>query len=246
MDDEIDSVKNPKINGFAVKTGSYAIERNLVGGSRLAPGCWVNGKTVYGNIQIGPQAWATYTRPVFAYLAPVDTLRLNGLKNQRHDITFFQGHNKQFIREVDAAYVVAPTIERVNILSGIHTGFADDIAWGAPRDHRVTLMLPGSGVFALYQMNLVYAHCALAAGAGAGSAFRTRKLRVRAGADGDLCFLSAISTAVYAAVPDALATQPLAWDALQRTVLTEGHDVERNAGVWSFDFSASDRIHYKY
>ena len=51
---------------------------------------------------------------------------------------------------------------------------------------------------------------------------------------------------MYVAVADAAATPPIAWDALQRKVLTEGYEVECNAGAWSFDFSASQKIHYKY
>lgn len=244
LDDEIEHATNPRLSGYAVKTGSYSLERHLIGGKRLVPGCWVNGKTVYGDIRIGSSAWATYTRPVFAYLSAVDTLRLNGLSNQRHAITFAQGHSKQFIREVDAPYSVSSAIERVNILSSLHTGFVDDIAWGAPNDNRLTLLLPGSGVFAIYQMNLVYAHCATSAGQ-LSKAFRTSKTLATQGRT-DLYFLSAISTAVYVAVADAAATPPIAWDALQRKVLTEGYEVECNAGAWSFDFSASQKIHYKY
>ena len=48
LDDEIEHATNPRLSGYAVKTGSYSLERHLIGGKRLAPGCWVNGKTVYG------------------------------------------------------------------------------------------------------------------------------------------------------------------------------------------------------
>lgn len=247
MDDYIKHATHTMLHGHAVKTGSYRVERHLVGGTRLAPGCWVTGKTVSGKIQIGSKHWPAFTRPVFAYLAPIDTLRLSGRSNQRHDVTFNKGHSKQFMREVDATYSLSSAIERVNILSSLHTGFSDDDAWGAPGDQRVSLLLPGSGVFALYQMNLVYAHCVPGAGAETGKVFRTRTLQARGSpAKPDLYYLSSICTTVYAAVPDAAATPPITWEALQRLVLIDGYDAARNAGAWAFDFSANENIHCKY
>lgn len=71
----IDTKMVQQIGYMPEKRGSYEIDNYLLGepGQVLNPGCWVRGRTIYGDMYIWNQNWGTYSVPVFAYLEHVQT-----------------------------------------------------------------------------------------------------------------------------------------------------------------------------
>jgi len=229
---------------WPLKKGNHNIERYLLAGKHLNLACWVDGQTVYGDVTIAGQAWGTYTRPVFAYLAAVETLNYSaGAPSPQ--VAFGEGHSKVFRWDVDAEYSVQPAIDRVNKLSNLRTGYIDSVAWGDPGSSKVSVSLATTGNFAVYQLHLVYAHCATSAGKALETVFkvsRQRALKDRV----DLIYLSYLATRQYVAVCNEKALLPLTWQSVQRHVLIDGYEPASNTGCWAFDFSAYNKVHQRY
>ncbi|WP_223623103.1 hypothetical protein [Pseudomonas monteilii] len=66
----IDTKMIEQIGYMPEKRSSYEIDNYLLGesGQVLKPGCWVRGRTIYGDMWVWNQSWGTYSVPVFAYL----------------------------------------------------------------------------------------------------------------------------------------------------------------------------------
>lgn len=245
----VDKVANDlqplRIQDLPIKRGGRAVERYLIGGATLSAGCWVNGKTVYGDVAIDGQVWGTYTRPVFAYLEPFEVLDYDTAWNKPPLLEFATGHSARFMREASVSYSVPCAIERVNSLSALFTGYNREVAWGAPGACKAPVPLHKSGSYAVYQLYLVYAHCATSAGTLQGSPFRTCLRASMSGRD-DLFYLSAIATRQHIVKPVDKAIAPLVWEDIQREVLLNGYKAASNTGTWAFDYTAFDYVSYRY
>lgn len=245
IDKVAESLQPIRIEDLPIKRGGHAIERYLIGGRALNSGCWIKGKTVYGDVSIGGKAWGTYTRPVFAYLEPLEVIDYSREWNKPPLASFAVGHSARFIRETGVSYSVSPAIERVNALSSLFTGYTGGLSWGAPGVRKVPVVPCESGSYIIYQLYLVYAHCATSAGETHASAFRTSK-RLTTGGRDDLFYLSAISTQQHIVKPIDKSIPPLNWEDVQREVLLNGYETSSNTGKWAFDYSVFDYRNYRY
>lgn len=236
--------KLPSDSRYPIKRGSYEIDNYLFAGRELQPAAWVEGRTLYGDIQIDHQAWATFSRPVFAYLSFVDTFQCFEQKSRAEAMVSI-GYGTSFRQGLRVDYRVAPAIDRVNTLSELSTGFEPRQAWSmAPAVVR-TIPLRGPGKFVAYQLQLVYAHCARSAAGRLASVFHYHQQALK-GKQRDLWYLSEIATSKVVVVPAQQAISALGWDAVQRIVLLEGYRAADNSGRWSMDFSACARSYQCY
>ncbi|WNG23469.1 monalysin family beta-barrel pore-forming toxin [Cystobacter fuscus] len=194
------------------------------------PGCWVDGETVHGDIYIKTQGWGTYTRPIFAYLKYVNTYTHPSGASQHYTTTQSVGLTETFTKEVKASYSVGANIDIVNASSSIETGFSKSSSWSQQTLQGWTTTLRGPATFYIYQVALVYAHCATMAGKSCASSFKYQRTRVINDWRTDLYYLSAISKKDMVILGRPLI--PLSWDQVQQYVLID------NWNTWYFDYSA--------
>ena len=71
------------------------------------------------------------------------------------------GFSSWFYSEVVGGFKVSPGIDRVNALSGIVCGVSPRKLWAKPSTCFKDIPLSGAGHFSIYQMHMVYAHCAV-------------------------------------------------------------------------------------
>ncbi|NBA98067.1 monalysin family beta-barrel pore-forming toxin [Pseudomonas sp. R5(2019)] len=224
------------IADFPFKRGSYEIDSFLYGEGKVQKGCMVLGNTVYGDVTIGGQSWATYTVPVMAYLVHVDTLPVPNNVEQTQSVDVTKGFSKSFGFQLEASYSVSAGISVVNVSSEIKVGFSTTETWSSSTTQKRELKLKGPGVFNIYQVHMVYGHCALSAG-DLVDLFEYSKVG-KVGNRSDLYYLSSIALDKLIPVAAADAIRPVSWEEIQREVLIKGYDVELNSGRWGIDFSA--------
>ncbi|ATB29717.1 monalysin family beta-barrel pore-forming toxin [Melittangium boletus] len=213
-------------------TGDFGIDQYL---KTLNPSqaCWVNGETVYGDIYITSQNWGTYTRPLFAYLEFVDQYPIPNQVDLQHQVTQKSGLTSSFTTEVKSSYSVGAKIDIVNVGSSISTGFSQTQSWSQERDESWTTTLHGPGTFYIYQVVLVYAHCATSAANKCGANFKYKRTQQVNDWRTDLYYLSAIHKNDMIIVgPPTPPITPLTWDQVQQYVLID------HWNDWNFDYSA--------
>lgn len=230
---------------YALKRGSYELEKYLFAGPSLQRASWVVGKTIYGDVRIDHRPWSTFTRPVFAYLNYVDTFHCPGPADSRVKAMITVGHGEAFSQGMRVDYGVAPAIDRINTLSELSTGFEPSRSWSGTAKVARTIALPPPGHYVAYQLNLVYAHCARSAAGSLASAFAYHQQRLL-GTRRDLFYLSEIATSKIVVVPARQAIDALNWDAVQKAVLKDGYRASDNSGQWNIDFSACGRSNQCY
>ncbi|CAK9891033.1 MULTISPECIES: monalysin family beta-barrel pore-forming toxin [Pseudomonas] len=234
--------------GFPVMCGSFETVRYLMDGQQLRPGAWVDGQTVYGDFTFSGRKWATFTRPVFAYLAYVDTQLRHPGTDQTPNVSSAQGHELWFFKGAEKDYAVSPAIDVVNTHSELMTGFSDKQAWARVKARQHTFLLPSSTTYSIYQMHLVYAHCVVGAADAVGSLFSlSRRFVGRSDGRADLYFLSSVATSqLGACATDQQLLEPLSRESLMKTILIDGHSPGINTGVWSLDLDARDNLRKQY
>lgn len=193
------------------------------------PGCWVDGETVYGDIYIKTQNWGTYTRPIFAYLKYVNTYTHPSGASQQYTTAQTVGLTETFTKELKASYSVGANIDLVNTGSSIETGFSKSSSWSQQTTQSWTTALQGPATFYIYQVALVYAHCATTAGKSCASSFKYQRTRVINDWRTDLYYLSSISKNDMVLLSKPLI--PLSWDQVQQYVLID------NWNTWYFDYN---------
>ncbi|UVL25380.1 monalysin family beta-barrel pore-forming toxin [Pseudomonas donghuensis] len=234
--------------GFPLKCGSYEIERYLIGDQNFTRGCWLDGQSIYGDVNFKERKWPTISRPVFAYLAYVDTRLIQGTGNQTMEVTAAQGHHLWFFKGTAKDCSVAPAIDQVNAFSNLQTGMNSEQAWAPARPQKQSLLVPGGETYLVYQVALVYAHRAFGAADTIGSLFSSNHTCVtRTEGRKDLLFLSSVTTnRLCARELDREVEQPLSRDDLFKLILLDKYSAAVNAGAWSFDMDALNDPRKRY
>ncbi|CAK9891069.1 MULTISPECIES: monalysin family beta-barrel pore-forming toxin [Pseudomonas] len=228
------------------KQGSAEIERYLLGGQEgLKPGCWVEGRTVFGDVFIGTQNWATYSRPVFAYLEHIDIVRVPGQLERKHTASIAQGYSKSFTQSVSVNYSVSAAINVVNVSSSIEVGYSETETWSTDTTRSEEIVFKGPEVYYGYQLHMVYAHCAGSAAAQVAHYFRHHKQLLQYGRRLDLFYLSSVAMNKFHYVTEKESIEPLTWDAVQQQVLAN-YDPGRNDGKFDFDLKAHQNHYQRY
>ncbi|QBF25375.1 monalysin family beta-barrel pore-forming toxin [Pseudomonas tructae] len=232
--------------GYPLLRGSAKIDRYLLAGAHgLRQGCWVEGETVRGDVFIGRQNWHTYSRPVFAYLEQVDIIRLEDQAEFKESVTVAQGYSRAFTQSLSVKYDISPSIDIINASAGLEMGYSQTETWTNEKSHAKEVTLKGPGVFTVYQLYMVYAHCADSAGKSMAAHFKYHKQLLR-GRVLDLYYLSSVATNKTVTVKGEAAVSPLDWEDVQRIVLMEGFDPQANDdpnsndAAFKIDFYSAD------
>ncbi|RWU25718.1 monalysin family beta-barrel pore-forming toxin [Pseudomonas alkylphenolica] len=241
----IDKKMVREIGYFPHQKGNYKIENYLFGtsGEEVKPGCWVLGSTVCGDMRIGHQNWMTFSVPVFAYLDHLVTVRVPTKVKHTQELAVTKGYSSSFSTTVEteislgAGFVTASSASlklSVSQTEGVH---------GSTTRTR-KMEMEGPGVFNIYQMHIVYAHCATSAGKYA-DFFKYSKVREIDGRE-HLFFLTSIASDTIVPVASGNSCAPLGWEEIQQAVLMDGYDVEQNSGRWLLSFSAINKPGARY
>nr|WP_314877599.1 monalysin family beta-barrel pore-forming toxin [uncultured Pseudomonas sp.] len=220
------------------KQGSYDIDNYLLGGAEQAPnpGCWVRGRTIFGDMWIGNQNWATFSVPVFAYLEHIQTVRLPSDSTYNRAVEIVQG----FSSSVTHTTEIEVSLGTGFIKAGaggmkLSSSYTDGIHGSTKRTE--SFKLQGPGQYNFYQVNVVYAHLAESAG-GLSPLFEYSQVKQHDEAREDLCFLTSIATDTIVPVLSSDSIEPLGWHEIQRAVLMKSYDASDNSGHFVFHLSA--------
>ncbi|CAK9891032.1 MULTISPECIES: monalysin family beta-barrel pore-forming toxin [Pseudomonas] len=237
--------KSPAIAQFPFKQGSYEIDRYLFGEDTPQPGCWIKGNTTYGDVAYGGQSWATYTRPIFAYLVYADTVTAYENSEQTREVTITEGLSKSFTASIDQSYGFSINFGAINIGSEITSSTLYNEVWSESISTKRSLTVKGPNRFHIYQVHIVYAH-QMTSAAKLDWLFKYRLLMPLVDKDNrvvrpDIVYLSSVASPQIVPLKHYNAVNPLSWEQINQAVLYEGFQREGVTGKWSFDYTAGNR-----
>jgi len=229
-----------EIAQYPLKRGSYDIEQYLMG-DELKAGCWIDGDTAYGDVHCGNQDWATYTRPVFAYLQHVATVRSNVQTEHEREVVVCEGFSKSFSKGVQFTVGFSADFGPVNVGAELSSMFSVTETISRSESIKRALKVKGEGTVMVYQVHLVYAHHLTSAGVLSGQipyslfsgAFDKDGRLMRE----DLTLLSSVVCDQLVPVRLEKSIKPLTWKEVNQAVLFKQYEQEPGARRWTFDFS---------
>lgn len=235
-------MSNPvdEIIQYPLMRGSYEIEQYLIG-DELKAGCWIDGDTKYGDVHCGNQDWATYTRPVFAYLQHVATIRSNVQTEHEREVVVCEGFSKSFSKGVEFSVGFSADFGAVNVGAELSAMFSVTETISSSESIKRTLKVKGEGTIMVYQVHLVYAHHLTSAGTLAGMVPYSRHAEIFDN-DGrlareDLTLLSSVVCDQLVPVKMEKSIKPLTWKQVNQAVLFNQYEKAPGARRWAFDFS---------
>ncbi|MBH3430830.1 monalysin family beta-barrel pore-forming toxin [Pseudomonas alkylphenolica] len=225
---------------YPLKRGSYEIEQYLIG-DELKAGCWIDGDTKYGDVHCGNQNWTTYTRPVFAYLQHVATIRSNVQTEHEREVVVCEGFSRNFSKSVQFSVGFSADFGAVNVGAELSAMFSATETISSSESIKRTLKVKGEGTIMVYQVHLVYAHHLTSAGVLGGVVPYTRRADVfdkngRLMRE-DLTMLSSVVCDQLVPVELEKSITPLTWKQVNQAVLFNQYEKEPGARRWTFDFS---------
>ncbi|WP_165392189.1 monalysin family beta-barrel pore-forming toxin [Pseudomonas tructae] len=228
-----------EIRNFPYKKGNYEIENYLFGEQDevVRPGCLMLGPTLRGDMAVAKRTWQTYSVPVMAYLSHLNTVRVPTKVKHTQEVAVTEGYSRSFTATLETEVSIgAGFIVACGLSIKASIGTSQGIFGTTARTQK--LEIEGPGVFNVYQVNIVYAHCVTSAGELA-SRFRYAKVLDVKGRK-DLFFLSSIATDTVVPVVSEHSVMPVGWEEAQVALLMQGYDPEMNGGRFGFDFRAGD------
>ncbi|MCP3749792.1 monalysin family beta-barrel pore-forming toxin [Pseudomonas sp. SBB6] len=237
--------QTPAIAQFPFKEGSYEIDRYLFGEETPHSGCWIKGNTSYGDVAYGGQSWATYTRPIFAYLVHTDTVIAYDNSEQTREVSITEGLSKSFTASIDQSYGFSVNFGAINIGSEITSSTVYSEVWSESISTKRSLTVKGPNRFFIYQVHIVYAHLMTSA-AKLEWLFKYRLLAPIMDRDNrivrpDMVYLSSVASPQIVPLKHTNAVSPLSWEQINQAVLFDGFQREDVWGKWSFDYTAANR-----
>lgn len=234
----IDSKSIQQIGFMPEKHGSYEIDNYLLGetGKVLNPGCWVRGRTIYGDMWIWNQNWGTYSVPVFAYLEHAQTVRIPSATKYTHAVEVTEGYSSSVTQTTEAEISVGSGFVMLGA-GGVKLSNSYTEGVHGSNKRTESYEIQGPGVYNFYQVHMVFAHKATSAGH-LNDLFQYSKVAKDGSGREDLCFLTSIATDTVVTVPTDSSISPLGWHEIQRAVLMENYEASDNSGRWLFHASA--------
>lgn len=230
----IDTKMVQQIGYMPEKRGSYEIDNYLLGepGQVLNPGCWVRGRTIYGDMYIWNQNWGTFSVPVFAYLEHVQTVRIPSATKYTHAVEITEGFSSSVSHTTEAELSVGSGFV---LLGAGGVKLSNSYTEGVHGSNKRTesYEIQGPGVYNFYQVNMVFAHKATSAGH-LESMFQYSQVATDGSGREDLCFLTSIATDTVVPVATDSSISPLGWHEIQKAVLMENYKASDNSGHWLF------------
>ncbi|MFK3816201.1 monalysin family beta-barrel pore-forming toxin [Pseudomonas sp. NPDC089407] len=231
----VDEAMVKRIADFPHKRGSYEVENYLFGSDgAVNAGCWVYDKTVYGDMRLGPQDWATYSTPVLAYLAHLNTVRVPSSVKHIQEVAVTEGYSSTFTSTLEVEVGLGAGY-LLSAIGGKLTSSSNEGIHGSTVNTRKVEM-EGPGVFNIYQLHYVHAHCITSAGAFADS-FNYSKFK-QVNEREDLFILTSVASDATVAVAAKHSIAPLGWEEIQIAALMKGYNTEFNSGRFAFDWKA--------
>ncbi|NQD55077.1 monalysin family beta-barrel pore-forming toxin [Pseudomonas sp. CM25] len=231
----IDKAMVKDIGDFPHKRGSYEVENYLLGGDgAVNAGCWIYDKTVYGDMKLGSQNWATYSTPVLAYLAHLNTVRVPSSVKYIQDVAVTEGYSSTFTSTLETEIGLGSGFLGC-VIGGKLTSSSSEGIYGSTVNTR-KIEMEGPGVFNIYQLHYVYAHCVTSAG-NFGDFFEYSKCQKIKNRE-DLFFLTSLASETTVAVASKYSIAPLGWGEIQIAALMDGYNAEFNSGRFAFDWKA--------
>lgn len=231
----IDESMIKDIDNFPHKRGSYEIENYLFGSDgAVNAGCWIKDETVYGDMRLGPKDWGTYTTPIMAYLSHLNTVRVPSSVKHIQEVAVTEGYSSTFTSTLEMEVGLGGGF-LLSAVGGKLTSSTSEGIHGSTVNTRKVEM-EGPGVFNIYQMHYVYAHCLTSAGNYL-DFFKYAKYRQGKNRE-DLYILTSVATNSTVTVAGKHSIAPLGWDEIQVAALMNGYDVTWNRGRWALDWEA--------
>ena len=229
-----------EVSRYPLKRGSFEIEHYLIG-DQLKAGCWVDGDTTYGDVTCANRTWATYTRPVFAHLQHVTTIRSNVQTEHQREVVVCEGFSKSFSRGVQFSAGFSADFGRTNVSAELTSMFSVTETVSSSESIKRSLKVKGEGAIMVYQVHMVYAHHLTSAGELASLVPFTRHAEIL-DHDGrlvreDLTLLSSVVCDQLVPVKLEESIKPLTWSQVNQAVLFTQYEKAPGARRWSFDFS---------
>lgn len=242
----IDKKVIEQIGYMPEKRGSYEIDNYLLGesGQSLNPGCWVRGRTVYGDMRVWNQNWGTYSVPVFAYLDHLQTIRIPSDTKYTHAVEVTEGYSTSVTETMEAEVALGSGF----ILAGaggvkLSSSYTEGIHGSTKRTQ--SFEIQGPGVYNFYQVHLVFAHLVTSAGHLDGMFQYSQVKAVEEGRE-DLCFLTSVASDTVVPVKAESSIKPLGWHEVQMAVLMQGYKLSNNSGRWLFHTNAYHKPGSRY
>ncbi|WP_426809510.1 monalysin family beta-barrel pore-forming toxin [Pseudomonas sp. WOUb67] len=231
-----------EIEQYPLKNGSFEIEQYLIG-DELRAGCWIDGDTKYGDVYSGNQNWATYTRPVFAYLQHVATIRSNVQTEHEREVVVCEGFSKSFSKGIEFSIGFSADFGAVNVGAELSAMFSVTETVSSSESIKRGLKVKGEGTIMVYQVHLVYAHHMTSAGILAGLVPHSRHSEIFDSTGRlvreDLTLLSSVVCDQLVPVKLEKSIKPLTWKEVNQAVLFKQYEKEPGARRWTFDYSVA-------
>ncbi|ANI02025.1 hypothetical protein A210_05120 [Pseudomonas putida SJTE-1] len=229
-----------EISRYPLKRGSFEIEQYLIG-DQLHAGCWVDADTTYGDVRCGNYDWATYTRPVFAYLQHVATIRSNVQTEHEREVVVCEGFSKSFSQGVEFKVGFSADFGPANANAELTAMFSVSETVSGSESTKRSLRVKGDGTIMVYQVHMVYAHHMTSAGVLAGYVPYTKSSDIF-NDDGrlvrqDITMLSSVVCDQLVPVRNEKSIKPLTWSQVNQAVLFNQFEKAPGARRWTFDFS---------
>ncbi|MCE7763356.1 monalysin family beta-barrel pore-forming toxin [Pseudomonas putida] len=223
---------------FPSFSGSYLIEKYLVGEDEFHRGCWVEGETVHGSFALPAGNKNVFTRPVFAYLDYLGTHTALGAEECELEFPRSRGHEVWFAHEPER-FSAPKALELVNVVSDLLPGVCPSESWQPYSSVEHTVRVEGAERYVACQMKLVYAHWLKEGAPEYAELFSVQPVSAQSDSDG-VFFLSTVATDLVLVAPSSVElTAPISRKLIYHLVFNLAFDASGSNG-WGFDEQAVD------
>ncbi|WP_043196826.1 monalysin family beta-barrel pore-forming toxin [Pseudomonas putida] len=229
---------------FPSFSGSYLIEKYLVGEDEFHRGCWVEGETVHGSFALPAGNKNVLTRPVFAYLDYLGTHAALGAEECELEISRSSGHEVWFAHEPER-FSAPKALELVNVVSELLPGVCPSENWQPHSSVGHTVRVSGAERYMACQMKLVYAHWLKEGTPECADFFSVQPVSAQGNNDG-VFFLSTVSTDLVLVRPASIEINaPISRKMIYHLVFNLAFEATGSNG-WSFDEQAVNSKFLQY
>ncbi|MBH3430831.1 monalysin family beta-barrel pore-forming toxin [Pseudomonas alkylphenolica] len=229
---------------FPRLSGSYLIEKYLVGVDEFHRGCWVEGETVHGKFALPTGSNNVFTRPVFAYLDYLGTYPALGIEECELEFRRTRGHEVWFAHQAER-FAAPKALELVNVVSELLSGICPSESWQPQSLVEHAVRVAGAERYVACQMKVVYAHWLKGGASECADLFSVQPASVRDAREGGF-FLSTVATDLVLVRPASIEINaPLSRKMIYHLVFNLAFEATGSNG-WNFNEQAADSNFLQY
>lgn len=229
---------------FPRLSGSYLIEKYLVGADKFHRGCWVEGETVHGRFALPTGSNNVFTRPVFAYLDYLGTHTALGIEECELEFRRSRGHQVWFAHQAER-FVAPEALELVNVVSELLSGICPSESWQPQSLVEHAVRVVGAERYVACQMKVVYAHWLKEGASKYADLFSVQPASVQDTREG-VFFLSTVATDLVLVRPASVEINtPISRKMIYHLVFNLAFEATGSNG-WSFNEQAADSNFLQY